>query len=255
MSTLILSTEKSTTRTRVRRVVTSRAGGVSASPYESFNLGDHVGDAPAAVEANRRRLAREIGVEPDHLVWMEQIHSRNVTVVTEPTDEVIPVTDALVTTVPGLALATLSADCVPVLLSDEEAGVIAAVHAGRIGARIGIVPRVLAEMVRQGADVSRIGAFLGPAASGRQYEVPAAMRADVEKHLPGSATRTEKGTPGLDLRAGLRKQLLAAGVSGVAEDPRCTIEDRALFSHRRESLTGRQAAVIWMEAPAAQETV
>lgn len=250
-----MSTEKSTTRTRVRRVVTSRAGGVSASPYESFNLGDHVGDAPAAVEANRRRLAREIGVEPDHLVWMEQIHSRNVTVVTEPTDEVIPVTDALVTTVPGLALATLSADCVPVLLSDEEAGVIAAVHAGRIGARIGIVPRVLAEMVRQGADVSRIGAFLGPAASGRQYEVPAAMRADVEKHLPGSATRTEKGTPGLDLRAGLRKQLLAAGVSGVAEDPRCTIEDRALFSHRRESLTGRQAAVIWMEAPAAQETV
>ncbi|QSE39048.1 peptidoglycan editing factor PgeF [Rhodococcus erythropolis] len=255
MSTLILSTEKSTTRTRIRRVVTSRAGGVSASPYESFNLGDHVGDDPAAVEANRRRLAREIGVEPDHLVWMEQIHSRNVTVVTEPTDEVIPVTDALVTTVPGLALATLSADCVPVLLSDEEAGVIAAVHAGRIGARIGIVPRVLAEMARQGADVSRIGAFLGPAASGRQYEVPAAMRADVEKHLPGSATRTEKGTPGLDLRAGLRKQLLAAGVSGVAEDPRCTIEDRALFSHRRESLTGRQAAVIWMEAPAAQETV
>ncbi|UEL30945.1 peptidoglycan editing factor PgeF [Rhodococcus sp. C1] len=255
MSTLILSTEKSTTRTRIRRVVTSRAGGVSASPYESFNLGDHVGDDPAAVDANRRRLAREIGVEPDHLVWMEQIHSRNVTVVTEPTDEVIPVADALVTTVPGLALATLSADCVPVLLSDEEAGVIAAVHAGRIGARIGIVPRVLAEMVRQGADVSRIGAFLGPAASGRQYEVPAAMRADVEKHLPGSATRTEKGTPGLDLRAGLRKQLLAAGVSGVAEDPRCTIEDRALFSHRRESLTGRQAAVIWMEAPAAQETV
>lgn len=250
-----MSTEKSTTRTRIRRVVTSRAGGISASPYESFNLGDHVGDDPAAVEANRRRLAREIGVEPDHLVWMEQIHSRNVTVVTEPTDEVIPVTDALVTTVPGLALATLSADCVPVLLSDEEAGVIAAVHAGRIGARIGIVPRVLAEMVRQGADVSRIGAFLGPAASGRQYEVPAAMRADVEKHLPGSATRTEKGTPGLDLRAGLRKQLLAAGVSGVAEDPRCTIEDRALFSHRRESLTGRQAAVIWMEAPAAQETV
>jgi len=250
-----LSTEKSTTRTRIRRVVTSRAGGVSASPYESFNLGDHVGDDPAAVDANRRRLAREIGVEPDHLVWMEQIHSRNVTVVTEPTDEVVPVTDALVTTVPGLALATLSADCVPVLLSDEEAGVIAAVHAGRIGARIGIVPRVLAEMVRQGADVSRIGAFLGPAASGRQYEVPAAMRADVEKHLPGSATRTEKGTPGLDLRAGLRKQLLAAGVSGVAEDPRCTIEDRALFSHRRESLTGRQAAVIWMEAPAAQEIV
>ncbi|UOT01839.1 peptidoglycan editing factor PgeF [Rhodococcus opacus] len=232
---------------RVRRVVTTRAGGQSVAPYDTFNLGDHVGDDPAAVEANRRRLADNIGVAFDHLVWMEQIHSRNVTVVDGPTDAPVPATDALVTTVPGLALATLSADCVPVLLSDDEAGVIAAVHAGRIGARIGIVPRVLDVMVEQGARVDRIGAFLGPAASGRQYEVPAAMQADVEKFLPGSATRTVKGTPGLDLRAGLRKQLLDAGVSGVAEDPRCTIEDQTLFSHRRQAPTGRLAAVIWMD--------
>ncbi|MFD4368803.1 peptidoglycan editing factor PgeF [Rhodococcus sp. NPDC058521] len=232
---------------RVRRVVTSRSGGVSAEPYGSFNLGDHVGDDPVAVEANRRRLAREIGVPFDHLIWMEQIHSRNVTVVSGPSDSPIEATDALVTTVPGLALATLSADCVPVLLSDDEAGVIAAVHAGRIGARIGIVPRVLDVMVEQGARRERIGAFIGPAASGRQYEVPADMQADVERHLPGSATRTAKGTPGLDLRAGLRQQLLDAGISGVAEDPRCTIEDETLFSHRREALTGRLAAVIWMD--------
>ncbi|TQC50382.1 peptidoglycan editing factor PgeF [Rhodococcus sp. WS4] len=232
---------------RVRRVVTTRAGGNSVAPYDTFNLGDHVGDDPAAVEANRRRLADKIGVPFDHLIWMEQIHSRNVTVVDGPTDTVVPATDALVTTVPGLALATLSADCVPVLLSDDEAGVIAAVHAGRIGARIGIVPRVLDVMVEQGAQIDRIGAFLGPAASGRQYEVPAAMQADVEKFLPGSATRTAKGTPGLDLRAGLRKQLLDAGVAGVAEDPRCTIEDQTLFSHRRQAPTGRLAAVIWMD--------
>ena len=232
---------------RVRRVVTTRAGGQSVAPYDTFNLGDHVGDDPAAVEANRHRLADNIGVAFDRLVWMEQIHSRNVTVVDGPTDVPVPATDALVTTVPGLALATLSADCVPVLLSDDEAGVIAAVHAGRIGARIGIVPRVLDVMVEQGARVDRIGAFLGPAASGRQYEVPAAMQADVEKFLPGSAIRTVKGTPGLDLRAGLRKQLLDAGVSGVAEDPRCTIEDQTLFSHRRQAPTGRLAAVIWMD--------
>lgn len=234
-------------RFRVRRVVTARAGGVSAPPYDSFNLGDHVGDDPASVEANRRRLADALGLTFDRIVWMEQIHSRNVTVVNGPSDGPVPATDALVTTVPGLALATLSADCVPVLLSDEEAGVIAAVHAGRIGARIGIVPRVLEVMVEQGARIDRIGAFLGPAASGRQYEVPAAMRSDVERHLPGSSTRTVKGTPGIDLRAGLRKQLMAAGISGVAEDPRCTIEDRALFSHRRDAPTGRLAAVIWME--------
>lgn len=233
---------------RVRRVVTSRTGGVSVAPYDSFNLGDHVGDDPAAVDANRRRLAAGIGLPFERVVWMEQIHSRNVTVVDGPVDGVVEATDALVTDVPNLALVTLSADCVPVLLSDDEAGVIAAVHAGRVGARIGIVPRVLDAMVAKGAAVERIGAFLGPAASGRQYEVPAAMRADVERHLPGSASKTVRGTPGLDLRAGLRRQLLAAGVSGVAEDPRCTIEDRALFSHRREGRTGRLAGVIWMES-------
>ncbi|WP_258557653.1 peptidoglycan editing factor PgeF [Rhodococcus sp. AG1013] len=239
----------SVTGVRVRRVVTTRAGGVSAAPYESFNLGDHVGDDPAAVDTNRRRLADGIGLPFERLVWMEQIHSRNVTVVDGPVDGPVPATDALVTTVPGLALVTLSADCVPILLSDDEAGVIAAVHAGRIGARIGIVPKVIGAMIEQGARPERIGAFLGPAASGRQYEVPAAMQADVEKFLPGTATRTVKGTPGLDLRAGLRRQLLAAGVSGVAEDPRCTIEDATLFSHRRGAPTGRLAAVIWMDPP------
>ncbi|WP_067565014.1 peptidoglycan editing factor PgeF [Nocardia acidivorans] len=233
---------------RTRRVVTARAGGFSQSPYDSFNLGDHVGDDPEAVRRNRVRLAESLGLTPERLVWMEQIHSRNVTVVDGPQTEAVPATDALVTTERDLALVTLSADCVPVLLSDDEAGVIAAVHAGRIGARIGIVPKAIEAMLDLGAKVERIGAFLGPAASGRQYEVPAAMRADVEKHLPGSATTTVRGTPGLDLRAGIRRQLEAAGVSAVAVDPRCTIEDKALFSHRRGAPTGRLAGVIWMSS-------
>lgn len=232
---------------RIRRVVTARAGGFSTGPYTSFNLGDHVGDDPEAVRRNRLRLAEEIGVDRSRMVWMEQIHSRNVTRVDGPVSEPVPATDALVTTTKDLALAVLSADCVPLLLSDEKAGVIAAVHAGRVGARIGIVPRVLEEMERAGAKISRIGGFLGPAASGRHYEVPADMQADVENHLPGSATRTAEGTPGLDLRAGIRRQLLAAGVSAVAQDPRCTIEDPALFSHRRGAPTGRLASVIWMD--------
>ena len=233
---------------RVRRVTTSRAGGFSTGPYSSFNLGDHVGDDPEAVSRNRIRLGDEIGVGASRVVWMEQIHSRNVVTVDGPVSAPVPATDALVTTTPDLALAVLSADCVPLLLSDETAGVIAAVHAGRVGARIGIVPRVLAEMEKAGAVVSRIGAFMGPAASGRQYEVPAHMQADVEAHLPGSATKTLKGTPGLDLRAGIRRQLLEAGVSAVAEDPRCTIEDQTLFSHRRGAPTGRIASVIWMDS-------
>ncbi|CCF62664.1 conserved protein of unknown function; putative Cytotoxic necrotizing factor domain [Nocardia cyriacigeorgica GUH-2] len=228
-------------------MVTTRAGGYSAAPYDSFNLGDHVGDDPQAVRRNRNRLAETIGLAPQRLVWMEQIHSRNVEIVDGPRSEPVPATDALVTTVPGLALVVVTADCVPILLSDDEAGVIAAVHAGRIGARIGIVPRVLDAMVSVGARIDRIGAFLGPAASGRQYEVPAEMRADVERHLPGSATTTERGTPGLDLRAGLRRQLTTAGVGAVAVDPRCTIEDTTLFSHRRGAPTGRLGGVIWME--------
>ncbi|MEU4651203.1 peptidoglycan editing factor PgeF [Nocardia fluminea] len=234
----------------VRRVTTTRAGGFSAAPYDSFNLGDHVGDDPEAVRRNRIRLAEGIGLSPDRLVWMEQVHGRTVEIVDGPRTEPVPVTDALVTTVPGLALVVLTADCVPILLSDDEAGVIAAVHAGRIGARIGIVPRVLEAMVSVGARVDRIGAFLGPAASGRQYEVPAAMRADVEAHLPGSATTTVRKTPGLDLRAGIRRQLTEAGVAGIAVDPRCTIEDKTLFSHRRGAPTGRIAGVIWMDRAA-----
>ncbi|MCF8606177.1 peptidoglycan editing factor PgeF [Gordonia sp. HY442] len=232
---------------KVRRAVTTRAGGVSQSPYDSFNLGDHVGDDPTAVAENRARLGRNLGVGPDRVVWMEQVHSRTVTVVNGPVDEPVPVTDALVTTQTDLVLAVLTADCVPVLLSDDEAGVIAAVHAGRVGARIGIVPAALRAMVELGARPERIGAFLGPAASGDQYEVPPEMQADVEKYLPGSATRTKKGTTGLDLRAGIRRQLVEAGVAAVAADPRCTIEDNRLFSHRRGAPTGRLASVIWMD--------
>lgn len=232
----------------VRRVVTTRTGGFSAPPYDSFNLGDHVGDDPEAVRRNRARLAETLGLPADHVIWMEQIHGRTVATVDGPRTEPLPGTDALVTTRPGLALVVLSADCVPVLLSDDEAGVVAAVHAGRVGARIGIVPRVLEAMVAAGARLDRIGALLGPAASGRQYEVPAAMRADIEARLPGSATTTVRGTPGLDLRAGIRRQLTTAGVAAVAEDPRCTIEDATLFSHRRGAPTGRLGSVIWMES-------
>ncbi|WP_026918931.1 peptidoglycan editing factor PgeF [Gordonia shandongensis] len=238
----------------VRRAVTTRAGGVSTAPYESFNLADHVGDDPDAVAANRARLAGNLGVAAESVVWMEQLHTRTVTVVDGPVDTPVPATDGLVTARGDLVLAVLTADCVPVLLSDDEAGVIGAVHAGRVGARAGIIPVAIEAMVAQGARAERIGAFLGPAASGGRYEVPAAMQADVERHLPGSACRTTTGTPGLDLRAGIRRQLLSLGVAAVAEDPRCTIEDTSLFSHRRGAPTGRIASVIWMDSGAARRS-
>ncbi|MCP2256972.1 hypothetical protein LX15_000655 [Streptoalloteichus tenebrarius] len=232
---------------RIRRVVTTREGGASRPPYDTFNLGDHVGDDPGAVAANRRRLAEGIGLPPSRLVWMEQVHGRTVTVVDGPLDRPAEATDALVTAEPGLALVALVADCVPVLLGDPEAGVVAAVHAGRVGARVGVVPAALEAMRGLGARTERVEVLLGPAVCGACYEVPAAMQADVEKHLPGSACRTRSGSPGLDLRAGLWRQLADAGVARIGLDPRCTVEERVLFSHRREGTTGRLAAVTWFE--------
>ena len=107
---------------RPRRVVTDRRGGRSRSPYDSFNLGDHVGDDPADVAANRARLARELGVAEDRLVWMNQVHGTGVAVVDGPQDGPVAATDALVTATPGLVLCVLVADCVPVLLADPGAG-------------------------------------------------------------------------------------------------------------------------------------
>lgn len=232
---------------RIRRVVTTRAGGRSKPPYESFNLGGGVGDDPAAVAANRARLADELGLGPDRLVWMEQVHGRNAEIVEGPRAEAVEATDAIVTAEPNLALVALCADCVPVLLADPEAGVVGAVHAGRVGARVGVVPAALDAMEKAGASTDRIEVLLGPAVCGECYEVPAAMQADVEAHLPGSATKTRKGTPGLDIRAGLWQQLADAGVAKIGIDPRCTVEDKTLFSHRREGTTGRLAALTWLD--------
>lgn len=231
---------------RIRRVTTTRAGGASAPPFDSFNLGDHVGDDPAAVAANRRRLAAATGLGTDRVVWMNQVHGDHVVVVDGP-GPTVQETDALVTTAPRLALAVVTADCVPVLMADSRAGVIAAVHAGRVGAARGVVARALETMLRHGARAADVSVLLGPAVSGANYEVPDAMADEVEAALPGSRTTTARGTAGLDLRAGLLRQLRDLGVTAVDVDPRCTVADGTLFSHRRGAPTGRLASLVWME--------
>lgn len=236
-----------TVTVRIRRVTTTRAGGVSAPPFDTFNLGDHVGDDPAAVAANRKRLAAAIGLGEDGVVWMNQVHGDHVVVVDGPQAQTVDNTDALVTTTPRLALAVVTADCVPVLMADGRAGVVAAVHAGRVGAQNGIVVRAVEAMLAAGAHAEDISVLLGPAVSGRNYEVPAAMAAEVEAALPGSRTKSSRGTPALDLRAGIARQLTDLGVAAIDVDPRCTVEDRSLFSHRRDNPTGRLASLVWME--------
>ncbi len=228
-------------------MTTTRAGGVSAPPFDTFNLGDHVGDDPAAVAANRKRLATAIGLGERGVVWMNQVHGDRVAVVDEAVGGGLDATDALVSTTGRLALAVVTADCVPVLLADARAGVIGAVHAGRVGAQNGVVARTVEAMLHAGAHVEDISVLLGPAVSGRNYEVPAGMAAEVEAALPGSRTTTARGTPGLDLRAGIARQLTGLGITAIDVDPRCTVEDRNLFSHRRDAPTGRLASLVWME--------
>jgi len=232
---------------RVRRVTTTRAGGVSKPPFDTFNLGDHVGDEPEAVAANRKRLAAAIGLEEDRLVWMNQVHGARVTKVDGPRDTAVANTDGLLTTTPRLALAVVTADCVPVLMADARAGVVAAVHAGRVGAQSGVVARALEAMQAAGAHVDDVSALLGPAVTGANYGVPEEMAAEVEAALPGSRTTSRRGTPALDLRAGIARQLKTLGVNAIDVDPRCTFDDPTLFSHRRDAPTGRLASLIWME--------
>ncbi|MGE3257217.1 peptidoglycan editing factor PgeF [Pseudonocardia sp.] len=232
---------------RVRRVVTTRAGGRSTGPFARFNLSAGVGDDPAAVAANRRRLSRELGAP---VVFLAQVHGvRVATVGAPPVDGAPDVadTDAAVTALPGVAVAVLAADCVPVLMADPAAGVVGAAHAGRVGAAAGVLPATVAAMEALGARRERLEVLLGAAVCGACYEVPAAMCDEVAAALPGSAARTRRGTPSLDLRAGLHRQLAALGVARIGADPRCTMEDPQLYSHRRDGRTGRQAAVTWLD--------
>ncbi|OUD01029.1 peptidoglycan editing factor PgeF [Streptomyces swartbergensis] len=228
---------------------TDRWGGVSAAPYEELNLGGAVGDDPDAVRANRELAAKSLGVEPDRVVWMNQVHGADVAVVDGPwgSSSEIPSVDAIVTTRRGLPLAVLTADCVPVLLADPVAGIAAAAHAGRPGMIAGVVPAALRAMTDLGAEPSRIVARTGPTVCGRCYEVPEAMRAEVSAIEPAAYAETSWGTPAVDVSAGVHAQLERLGVCDRAQSPVCTLESEDHFSYRRDRTTGRLAGYVWLD--------
>jgi len=222
---------------------TGRAGGVSGEPYATLNLGDHVGDDPAAVAENRKRAALGFGISPDRVVWMNQVHGA--TAVTVTGSGQAGDVDAVVTPEAGLALAVLVADCLPLLVADAAAGVIGAAHAGRPGMAAGVVPALVAEMARHGARPERCVALLGPAICGRCYEVPRDLQDRVARTVPEARCTTAEGTPGLDIRAGVTAQLTNLGVTNITHDSRCTRESADLFSYRRDVTTGRFAGYVW----------
>ncbi|MEU7380817.1 MULTISPECIES: peptidoglycan editing factor PgeF [unclassified Streptomyces] len=227
---------------------TDRWGGVSAVPYEELNLGGAVGDDPGAVRTNRDLAATSLGLDPDRVVWMNQVHGNDIAEVDGPwTTRLTPPVDGLVTATRGLALAVLTADCVPVLLADPVAGVAAAVHAGRPGMIKGVVPAAVDAMESLGARPDRITARTGPAVCGRCYEVPEDLRAEVAAIEPAAYAETSWGTPAVDVSAGVHAQLERLGVHDREQSPVCTRESGDHFSYRRDRTTGRLAGYVWLD--------
>jgi YfiH family protein len=203
-----------------------------------------VGDDLTAVAANRLRLAARLELPASMVRYMDQVHGDSVSVVDDAqTPQPAGGTDALVTAAPGVALAVLVADCVPVLMADPESGVVAAVHAGRPGLRNGVALRALDAMVALGAAPSRTTAWLGPAVCPACYEVPDDMRADVAAVAPAAWSSSRTGTAALDLRAGLSALLAERGVTVDIVGP-CTAESPDYFSYRRDGTTGRFAGIV-----------
>lgn len=227
----------------VLAMFTSRAGGVSAAPFDTLNMSGSVGDQACAVAANRSRVAQACGLRPEQLSWMRQVHGAAVSYA--PAGE-LPEVDAMFTDTPGRGLVVLVADCAPVLLADQQARVVGAAHAGREGMAAGVVTELLAAMAGAGADPARVHAVIGPHICGACYEVPAELQARVAGQVPESACLTRAGTPGIDIGAGIEAQLARAGVRTVAADPRCTVETPELYSYRRDGRTGRSAGLVWL---------
>ncbi|MFD8919004.1 peptidoglycan editing factor PgeF [Streptomyces sp. NPDC059569] len=236
------------TRSGAHFAFTDRWGGVSAAPYDQLNLGGAVGDDPGAVRTNRELAAKALALDPARVVWMNQVHGRDVAVVEGPwTSADIPAVDAIVTPRSGLALAVLTADCVPLLLADPVAGVAAAAHAGRPGLVAGIVPAAVEAMITLGAEPSRITARTGPAVCGRCYEVPARMRDEVAAVVPEAHSETSWSTPAVDVVAGVHAQLDALGVRDRQRSAVCTLESDDHYSYRRDRTTGRLAGYVWLD--------
>lgn len=221
---------------------TSRWGGVSAAPFDDWNLGAYVGDSEESVRHNRQLVAERAGLTA--VVFMKQCHSAEVAVVAGAEVAEVADVDALVTTTPGLGVAALSADCVPVALVDPDAGVVAAVHSGWQGMVSDVVGAAVARMETLGATRANLRAVLGPAICGRCYAVPPERAAQAAQAWPAAAAVAVDGQPAIDVRAGLVQRLAQLGVAAETVGG-CTAEDRHLFSYRRDQQTGRQGVVVW----------
>ena len=234
---------------------TTRVGGVSKAPFDSLNLGRYVNDEAAAVSENRARVRALLPVEP---VWLKQVHGTRVwDADSAPAEEVIEA-DAAVTTKPNTALTVMAADCLPVLISSPDGGVIGAAHAGWRGLLGGVLENTV-DVMQAKAGLSRVDQYrvwLGPAIGPRAFEVGEEVHAAFhdfgQNHglpVPAEAFMAIDGKPGkywANLYLLARQRLASKGINHLYGGEFCTVRDQAeFFSHRRDGLSGRFAAFIW----------
>ena len=243
---------------RIRHAFFERTGGVSVGLYTSLNCGFGSGDEADRVAENRARALDKLELEPGDLVTAYQVHSNRVAVVDTPWQrDAAPKVDAMVTRTPGLALGILTADCVPVLLADAQAGVIGAAHAGWRGALDGVLDAVVGAMVDLGADAGHIIAGIGPAIGQRSYEVgpefptPFLAQSEANRDFFCPASRADHFM--FDLKGYVARRLIGAGAKSVQVLPCDTCaEETRFFSYRRscqrgEPDYGRGLSAIYLE--------
>jgi len=238
--------------TGVGGVMTTRQGGFSASPWNELNLGEHVGDDADALAANRALFKASIGATP---VYLSQVHGTRVVRLSK--DDVRPAAmahkaDASVTTERGIACTVLVADCLPVLLAAPQARAVAAAHAGWRGLASGVVEATVAALCDAAScDPAQLCAWMGACIGPQRFEVGAEVlqafgaspqRPDVERFRPVSASKWLANLPLL-----ARDRLAHLGIAEVSGGHACTVDEPSrFFSYRRDGVTGRMAAAVWI---------
>jgi polyphenol oxidase len=233
----------------VHAAFTLRDGGVSAAPYATLNVGVHVGDAPAAVAENRRRVRAALNL-PSEPVWIEQVHGTGVCDLDRAASSERLEADAVVTTQAGRVCVVQVADCLPILLATRDGSMVGAAHAGWRGLAAGILEAVVRRFSVPARDII---AWIGPGIGQSCFEVGAEVRAAFEAHdsvAKSAFTPNSRGRYQCDLVALARQRLTAMDVDAVFGGRWCTYSDAArFFSHRRDGPSGRMAALVWCESP------
>ncbi len=228
----------------VRAISTTRCGGVSPVPYESLNLGDHVGDDPHNVMHNRQRVREWYGI-PSEPLWLQQVHGTRVVRADAPGGLRA---DGAYTRLPGMVCGVMTADCLPILVCDREGTRVAALHAGWRGLVAGIVEAGVSALGNGGSDLM---AWLGPAIGPEAFEVGDEVRElfiRKSEIAEEAFRRSSRGRWLADLYTLARQRLNRSGVQTVSGGDFCTYTDETrFFSYRRDQITGRSATLIWLE--------